>query len=140
GPGPGRGAGAGDDGVPAAAARPGHRRPLLPRPAGRRAGERTRLRSAAGPSGDRATHRPPGTGSRARCARRRLRLATDHGAAAPCLAGARDSVMLERNMDEALKAFMADPLGTAGLLVEYGLNGAAPLAAALAVSVAGLCV
>ncbi len=48
--------------------------------------------------------------------------------------------MLERNMDEALKAFMADPLGTAGLLVEYGLKGAAPLTAALAVIVAGVAV
>jgi hypothetical protein len=46
--------------------------------------------------------------------------------------------MLARNMDESLKAFMADPLGTAGLLVEYGLNGATPLAVALAVVVAAL--
>ena len=41
--------------------------------------------------------------------------------------------MLARNMDQAFKAFMADPLGTAGLLVEYGLKGATPLAVALAV-------
>jgi hypothetical protein len=44
--------------------------------------------------------------------------------------------MLARNMDEALKSFLADPLGTAGLLVEYGLKGATPLAVALAVMMA----
>ncbi len=46
--------------------------------------------------------------------------------------------MLARNMNEAINAFMADPLGTAGLLVEYGLKGATPLAAALAVIVASI--